>query len=148
MIPKKKIGKMRFNNRKNKEYCAIFECPICEKEIVRPISEGKRLKSCSQKCSSLGVKRGAYNPYIYINEYRYLYKPEHPNSTKSGYIAEHRFNAEIKIGRYLTSDEIVHHINGDKEDNSLSNLEVLNASSHNKLHAEKKERDEYGKFKF
>lgn len=41
-----------------------------------------------------------------------------------GYAYEHRVVAEQKLGRRLTDDEVVHHINGTKDDNRPENLEV------------------------
>lgn len=48
----------------------------------------------------------------------------------------HRVLMENKIGRLLESHEHVHHRNGDKEDNSIGNLELLTVSEHAKRHAE------------
>jgi hypothetical protein len=53
---------------------------------------------------------------------------------------EHRVVMERFLGRKLTKTEHVHHKNGDKTDNRLENLELLDESSHHKLHAPKKGR--------
>ena len=55
--------------------------------------------------------------------YILIYKPEHP-SYKKNYVPEHRLNMEEKIGRYLIDEEIVHHINGIRDDNRIENLEL------------------------
>lgn len=46
---------------------------------------------------------------------------------------EHRHLMEVKHGRKLTTQEHVHHINGDGLDNDLANLVVLSAHEHNVL---------------
>lgn len=49
---------------------------------------------------------------------------------------EHRNIMEVHLGRKLKSDEIVHHVNGDKHDNRLANLQVMTQSEHIRLHLE------------
>lgn len=51
---------------------------------------------------------------------------------------EHRLIIEKIIGRKLRSDEIVHHIDGNKLNNSPNNLMIVTKSEHAKIHAEMK----------
>jgi len=68
------------------------------------------------------------------NGYVIVHIPDHPFSTKSGYVMQHRLVMEGYLGRYLTTDEIVHHINGKKMDNELENLELMTISEHSIHH--------------
>lgn len=54
---------------------------------------------------------------------------------------EHRVVAEQMIGRSLTSDDHVHHKDGNKHNNDPSNLEVMTRSEHLKLHAEERRKN-------
>lgn len=54
--------------------------------------------------------------------YIWIWKPSHPNSDHRGYVLEHRLKMEEYLRRYLTKDEVVHHINGDKSNNFIGNL--------------------------
>jgi hypothetical protein len=50
-------------------------------------------------------------------------------------VMEHRHIMACALGRPLTAEEVVHHRDGDRQNNDLSNLELLpSQSAHSKLH--------------
>ena len=66
--------------------------------------------------------------------YREVYRPNHPNGSNVGYVKEHRLVMEKHIGRFLEPSEIVHHKDGDRLNNSIKNLELIDRSTHAKIH--------------
>lgn len=56
--------------------------------------------------------------------------------TKGKYIAEHRIVAAMIEGRPLQTDEVVHHVNGEKSDNRPENLIVTRRADHSMEHRE------------
>lgn len=70
--------------------------------------------------------------------YRYVYAPDAYGASKSGsfkgYILEHRYVMEKAIGRALTKDEDVHHIDLNPLNNAIDNLKLMSKKEHYRLH--------------
>lgn len=102
---------------------------IGEKHKGKVLSEDTKMKiSQSHKCAGVGHKKKRSDGYIAI------YFPDHPKSTKDGYIMEHDLIMECLIGRYLKDDEVVHHKNKIRDDNRKENLQLMTFSEHARLH--------------
>lgn len=123
-------------------------CENCGKsfETYRSPSALKKRppRFCSLKClgeSQTGKNNPAYNGGRYFDSSGYvvLFMPDHPNCGAKKTVFEHRFVMECKLGRYLTDEECVHHIDGIKANNHPDNLMLFkNNSEHLKYHAKLK----------
>ena len=71
-----------------------------------------------------------------------VYVPHNPMSkTRCGWLLEHRYVMSEHIDRSLTRDDIVHHKDGDKLNNDISNLELTDRVSHGYTHHGGREND-------
>lgn len=68
--------------------------------------------------------------------YILVWMPEHPRAVR-GRVLEHVVVIERKLGRLLDPKERVHHIDGDRTNNSPDNLRLMaDDAEHSRLHAE------------
>ena len=92
--------------------------------------------------------------------YVLIYDETHPFRNGDGNVFEHRIIAEkyllndensveINGKMYLSPEYVVHHIDGNKQNNDVSNLSVMTKGEHSRLHNAKRhmDRDELGRFK-
>jgi hypothetical protein len=62
----------------------------------------------------------------------YLYSPD--TGTIHGYKLKQRQVMEAHLGRALTKNEVVHHIDNDRLNNTVENLWLTNGSDHTRAH--------------
>ena len=111
------------------------------KEKIRLAMMGRKLskKHRNKVVKTLRNDAGAGNPNwkggrTLQSGYVLVRMPFHPQSRSNGYYPEHRLVMEKMIGRYLEKEEVVHHIDGNKENNSPGNLVITTHHLHGKEH--------------
>lgn len=107
----------------------ILKCKYCGEKFYTT-----RHDFCSRKCAK-EYRKENYKHKLYIeNGYicRYI-----NGYNKKGNVKEHRYIMEQYLGRKLKSNEVVHHIDGNRENNDIKNLQVMTRGEHSKLHREK-----------
>jgi hypothetical protein len=108
---------------------SVRPCESCGKEF-KPRSPSATGRFCSRKCTHDGMKGSKHSiwrggRYITGEGYVKILMPNHPKAHgHGGYVAEHRVVIEKHLGRLLKRSETVHHINGNKSDNRIENLEL------------------------
>jgi hypothetical protein len=103
---------------------------------LREVNLGKRLSPKSVEKMRVALKAKPKKAKI-ERGYGYIgvYCPNHPNADKHGRVLEHRLVMEQALNRLLSSEEVVHHINGDKTDNRIENLLLFaNERLHQQYH--------------
>lgn len=122
---------------------SIEYCTRCGAPMYRPPSQRKRGRPfCSRQCHMKTLNE-ELNPYRMTFEVRSKLRAAHLGSGE-GLTYEktlgrhtHRIVAEQILGRPLRPGEVVHHIDGDKRNNSPENLMIFaSQKDHAAWHAE------------
>lgn len=88
----------------------------------------------SKGSNNIGVSMWEIEKIVSSGDYNRAVVRNHPNRNAHDYVLHHRVAMENHIRRLLSSCEVIHHKNGDKKDNRVENLEILDRASHAKLH--------------
>lgn len=150
-LPPSHFGRMRYcsgecavkavHEKQKKQI--IKKCRVCKKDFSIKKSKKNLRFTCSHSCFGIeqarrisGSKNWNWKPphervlcggYIQKRDKRY----------RSGYVYMHRWIMQQKIKRRLRPDEQVHHINGNRKDNRIENLQIMTRSEHTMYHKRK-----------
>ena len=107
---------------------------------------GRSVTSIQHKATRLGLKKTADHLYKVKSERCQERAPGWKGGrsrSSKGYVVlsihsrkkfEHRVVMENYLGRPLKDNEVVHHINGDKTDNRIENLQLMTNAEHTITH--------------
>ncbi len=121
------LGGAKFRNRNPPQRCTIPYCThkyaadgLCYMHYQRKRSTGDPLKTLRNPDGEGYINHAGYQTYRRNKEH----------------IHEHRDVMEKHLGRKLLPFpyEVIHHIDGDRLNNHISNLQVMSASEHASMH--------------
>jgi hypothetical protein len=125
-----RVGLLILNRAEN----LCTKCDRLKKEAADPMLAQKRrdqTRKSNRKMRGTDPNapiRKSKGWWLSSQGYVMLFRPEHPNRDANGCIKQHTLVMSEKLGRPLTEDENVHHINGIRDDNRIENLELWSKS--------------------
>lgn len=133
----KELGRKSLSNQHI--WCACIDCGKERWVIVKggyPIHQ--RCYPCGLKLRVVrtGNEHGSWKggrivrSEGYVEIRTYSDSPFSPMASTKGYLMEHRLVMAKHLGRNLSSEEFVHHLNGIRDDNRLENLCIVSNKTH------------------
>ena len=110
--------------------CVDCGCECRSTWFRKPI-EDTRCLSCSNKGSRHPNWKGGKKMQ---SGYVLIHQPDRPNSDANGYIKRSHLVWETANDRYIQSGEIIHHVDGCRDNDVSENLRLMTPSEHGSLH--------------
>ncbi len=105
--------------------CSVENCELPKKAMGLCNKHYEKLKKYGNPLSGKEADKGFIGKrYIDKYGYAFVYVAVENKRSRCAYVSEHRLVMEQKLGRKLSSQETVHHLNGDRQDNRPENLEL------------------------
>lgn len=133
------MGAARWDDAKELRAVKLYQTGMSVRAVAR------EMRACVRKVHTVltnhgvvrkksDMYRGSGNPAwkggrTVVKGYVLIYAPDHPNADYKSRVPEHRLVMEAALGRYLASEEVVHHRGDDKTDNRLENLELFESNA-------------------
>lgn len=132
----------------------LIPCDQCQRVFSKPTNKITKMNFCSRKClekfnstkmHNFNEQENPMNKKGRTIEERYAMRNRRLNAkdmkgrqckTYNKHLGklDHRRIMELKLGRFLTQDEVVHHIDKDPSNNKPSNLVIMTRAEHSRLH--------------
>jgi hypothetical protein len=100
-----------------------------ENLVMYTRKKGPRLHSIERY-----VRKSKTGRKVQKSGYVMIWNPTHPMANGGGYVLEHRAVMAEHLGRMLERYEHVHHINGNRQDNRIENLQLFTRWTHPSRH--------------
>ena len=99
------------------------------------------------KGANAGIKHWNWRGGRYVkNGYIYIHTPNHPQCDSNGYAPEHRIVYERYHGCCLLKWIQIHHIDGNRQNNHINNLQPMKREEHTKLERTGRRKDTSDRF--
>ena len=119
----------------NPDHWSVGICECCGAVFKKRHGNADN-RYCSSTCHSTMNRLEATNMNkIHMNGRDYVKDPNNPNANNSGLVAESVIAAQKKLGRSLNVGEVVHHLDGNPQNNAPENIIVfLSQQYHQQWH--------------
>jgi hypothetical protein len=110
---------------------------FCENCGTKSLRFGKKVRYCTQTCANQTIKKFGKDHMRWNNGEAHCssgYIMVLTSRKPRKYVFQHRLVMQEYLGRELSLSEVVHHINHNRSDNRLENLQVLSRAEHIKIH--------------
>lgn len=120
----------------NKDIIKLYKEGFSCQDIAKIFSMSRQAVWERLKTNGVKLRTKKILPFIIYDEIKFT-------ASDNGYYRATRRDKNISLHRYKYTKEVepipkgyeIHHINGDKQDNSISNLECLSKSDHTKKYS-------------